>query len=270
MNILGYPFFQNALAGTTIISVVSAILGTYIVTRRQVFVTGGITHACFGGLGLGYWLGVSPMWMAALFAVAGSLGIEGMSHSPRIRRDTAIAVIWALGMSLGILFVFLSSGFVPDLNSFLFGNVLTITRADLLLFTIYTAVTAVFFYLFKDIILAVSFDEAFARTRHLPVSFVNISMTILVSLGIVLCIRMVGIMLLMSLISLPQITAENHNTRYMPIMWWSMATALVGCIGGLFAATWLEVPASATIVLLLVAIYLISRLFNHPFRLSRP
>lgn len=260
MSLLSYPFFQNALLGTIIISMVSALVGTYIVTRRQVFISGGITHACFGGLGLGYWLGVSPMWMAAVFAVAGSLGVEGLSRAPRVRRDTAIAVVWALGMSLGILFVFLSSGYVPDLNSFLFGNILTITRSDLLLFAIYTAISVIFFFTFRDIILAVSFDESFARTRYLPVTFVNVCMTVLVALGIVLCIRMIGIMLLMSLMSLPQITAESRFDRYLPIMGVSLLVSLAGSIGGLFAAAWLEVPASATIVLLLLFIYIVSRL----------
>ncbi len=260
MDIIHYPFFQNALIGVIIISIVSAIVGTYIVTRRQVFISGGITHACFGGLGLGYWLGVSPMWMATLFAIGGSLGVERLSQSPKIRRDTAIAVVWALGMALGILFVFMSSGFVPDLNSFLFGSVLTITRADLWLFAAYTLVAGLFFYIFRHLILAVSFDEAFSRTRHLPVGFVNVCMTVIVSLGIVLCIRMIGIMLLMSLMSLPQMAAETRSVRYFPIMWRSLGYALIGCIGGLFTAAWLDVPASATIVLLLVLLYLLTRL----------
>lgn len=269
MEILQYPFFQNALIGTLIISIVSAIAGTYIVTRRQVFITGGITHACFGGLGFGYWLGVSPMWMAALFAVGGSLGVERLSRSSKVRRDTAIAVIWALGMSLGILFVFLSSGFVPDLNAFLFGNILTITRADLLLFAIYTGVATGFFFAFRHIIIAVSFDESFAVTRYLPVRFVNISMTVLVSFGIVLCIRMVGIMLLMSLMSLPQMVAESRRDRYMPIMWGALWVSLAGCVGGLIAATRLNVPASATIVILLVIIYLITSMLPGKKRIRK-
>lgn len=250
-----FEFFRNALVGVVIMSVVSAIVGTYIVSRRQVFISGGITHACFGGLGLGYLTGLSPMWMAVLFAIGGSLGVDALSRDRRVRRDTAIAVVWATGMALGILFIFLRSGYAPDLNSFLFGNVLTITRPDLWLFSAYTLAIILFFFIFKEIIIAVSFDEAFAATRRLPVRFINVSMTVIVALGIVLTIRMAGIMLLMSLLSLPQMTAEIHSRRYMRIMLWALVYALVGSVGGLFAAYWLDVPASATIVLLLVLLY---------------
>lgn len=254
MEILSYPFFRNALIGVILISVSAALIGCYIVSRRMVFISGGITHACFGGLGLGYFLGVSPLAMAAAFAVAGSLGVDWLSRR-RVRKDSAIAVIWALGMALGILFVFLTAGYVPELNSFLFGNVLTITHTDLWLFALFTALLGAFYLLFYRVIVAVSFDEDFARTLHLPVTAVNVVMTVFVSLAIVLTIRMIGIMLLMSLLSLPQITAELFTCRYAPMMWLSMVLSLAGGIGGLFIAYFISVPASAAIVLLLVAFY---------------
>ena len=99
LDILGYSFFHNALLGVLIAGVAAAIVGTYIVTRRMVFIAGGVTHACFGGLGLGYFLGVSPIAMASVFAVASSLGVEWLSTRQHVRRDSAIAVIWALGMA---------------------------------------------------------------------------------------------------------------------------------------------------------------------------
>ena len=109
-----FGFMQNATLGVTLISIAAAIIGTYIVTRRMVFISGGITHACFGGLGLGYFLGISPMLMAGVFAVGGALGVDWLSKRGA-RKDSAIAVIWALGMALGILFIFLTSGYVPEL-----------------------------------------------------------------------------------------------------------------------------------------------------------
>ena len=147
------------------------------------------------------------MAMAALFAMAGSLGVDWLS-SRRVRRDSAIAVIWALGMAIGVLFVSLSTGNVPELNTFLFGNVLTITPSDLLIFCGFTLIVLVWYALLFPYIEAISFDQDFARTRHLPVTAVNIVMTVLVSVGIVLAIRLIGIMLLMSVMSLPQMTAE--------------------------------------------------------------
>ena len=127
MSFLDYTFFQYALVGLVIISIAGSMIGTYITTRRMVSITGGITHACFGGLGLGYFLGISPVITAAVFAVASALGIESLSTRYRVREDSAIAVVWSLGMAVGILFVFLTPGYVPELNSFLFGNVLTLS-----------------------------------------------------------------------------------------------------------------------------------------------
>ncbi len=266
MELLTYPFFRNALFGIAVISVAAAIIGTYIVTRRMVFISGGITHTCFGGLGLGYWLGVSPLAMATVFAVGGALGVDWLSRS-RVRKDTAIAVVWALGMALGILFIFLTPGYVPELNTFLFGNVLTVTPADLLAFCILAGILLIVYLLFGRTIIAVSFDEDFARIRHLPVRFVNIMMTVLTALCIVLTIRMIGVMLLMSLMSLPQMAAETFTRRYTPLMVASGVISLAGGIGGLFAAYWLDIPASAAIVLLLVAIYAVCAGVK---RLSRP
>ena len=142
MSYLDYTFFQYALIGLVIISVAGAMIGTYITTRRMVSITGGITHACFGGLGIGYFLGFNPIATAGVFAVASALGIEWLADRYRLREDSAIAVVWSLGMAVGILFVFLTPGYVPELNAFLFGNVLTINHADLLAFSIYTVIVA--------------------------------------------------------------------------------------------------------------------------------
>ncbi len=260
MEILSYPFFQNALIGLIIISVASALIGTYIVTRRMVFISGGITHACFGGLGLGYFFGINPIFMAAIFAIGSSLGVEWLSERCHVRKDSAIAVIWALGMAIGIMFIFMTDGYVPDLNSFLFGNVLTITRSDLWIFGGFTLLLIVFFTLFHRTIIAVSFDPDFARTRRLPVTLINYIMTVFVAVTIVLTIRLIGIMLLMSLMSLPQMIAENMTLRYVGMIKISVLAAVICSIGGLFISYGLGFPASASIVLLLVVSYALTSL----------
>lgn len=263
-----YPFFQNALIGISIISVAAAIIGTYIVTRRMVFISGGITHTCFGGLGLGYFLGVNPLAMAAAFAVGGALGVDALSRR-RVRKDTAIAVFWAVGMALGILFIFLTPGYVPELNTFLFGNVLTVTRADLIAFGVFSALLIIVYLLFGRTIVALSFDEDFARIRRLPVGAVNLLMTVLVAVCIVLTIRMIGVMLLMSMMSLPQMTAETFARRYTPLMIASGLISLAGGVGGLCVGYVLDIPSSAAIVLLLVAFYLVAALTSRILRLRR-
>lgn len=260
--IFSYGFFINALIGVTLLSIASAIIGTYIVSRRLVAISGGITHACFGGLGLGYWLGVSPVAMAALFAVGSSLGVQWMSARNRVREDSAIAVIWAIGMAIGTIFIFLTPGYVPELNSFLFGNILTISRTDLWMFGVFTAVLIAFMAIFYDNIIICAFDADFAQVRRLPVAFISTSMTVLTALCIVLTIRLVGVMLLMSMLALPQMTAEIFCRRFRTIMFMSICISLLCSIGGLFLSIIIEVPCSALIVLTMAGVYISARIIS--------
>ncbi len=253
---LGYDFFINAIIGVLIISVAAAMIGTYIVARRLVAISGGITHACFGGLGLGYYLGINPIAMAALFAIGSSLGVEWMSQRHKVREDSAIAVVWSIGMAVGVLFVFLTPGYVPELNAFLFGNIITISLTDLWVFGIYTLLLGGFFaWKFRQIVTC-AFDRDFARVAGLPVRFITTVMTVMVALCIVLTIRLVGIMLLMSMISLPQMTAEIFCNRFKTIMWLSIALSVAGCLTGLFLSVYIDVPCSALIVITLAGVYL--------------
>lgn len=256
LEYLEYAFFRNALAGVLLLSVVSGIVGTYIVTRRMVAISGGITHACFGGLGLGYFLGINPLLMAAAVAVGSSVGVEWMSERRQMREDTAIAVVWALGMAAGVLFVFLTPGYVPELNAFLFGNVLTISSADIWCTAVFVALLLILFAVYGRKIVICAFDRDFAAVAGLPVRMINYMMTVVVAIGIVLAIRMVGIMLLMSMMSLPQITAERFCCRFNSMMWVSTGISAVCCVGGLAAATMINVPCSAIIVLTLAAVYI--------------
>ncbi|MDE6928193.1 MAG: metal ABC transporter permease [Muribaculaceae bacterium] len=256
---LQYDFFRYAIAGVILISICAAAIGTYIISRRLVAISGGVTHACFGGLGLGYFLGVSPVAMAAAVAVVSSLGVEWASSRFRIREDSAIAVIWALGMAVGVLFVFLTPGYVPELNSFLFGNILTINSSDLLVFALYTAVLGLFFLRRYKMIVACAFDRDFARVSGLPVRYITYTMTVLVAVCIVLTIRLVGVMLLMSMLSLPMMTAEIWCRRFGPMMLWSMVISLLTSVAGLMAGTLIDVPCSALIVLSMATVFLLAR-----------
>ncbi len=259
MQLIQYEFFQNALIGVVLISVACAVIGMYVVTRRMTFIAGGITHTCFGGLGLGYFMGWNPLATAAAFAIAGGLSVDVISRH-KVRQDSAIAVVWAVGMALGILFVFLTPGYVPELNAFLFGNVLSITHTDLWIFAAFAIVAIAVYSVFRRVIIAVSFDEDFAKTRSLPVKFINMLMMIMVSVCIVLTIKMIGVMLLMSLISLPQLVAESLTKHYSRMMVISCIVSLIGCVGGLWLSVLIDVPASAIIVLLLALLFFLSKI----------
>ena len=260
MDILNYTFFQHALLGVMFVSLASAIIGTYVVSRRMVFITGGITHACFGGLGLGFYLGANPIAIAGAFAVASAVGVEWMANRYKVREDSAIGVVWALGMALGTIFIFLSPGYVPELTSFLFGKVLTITTTDIVMFAIFLAILLLFFTAFYHPIVSCAFDRDFATTRALPANAINMAMTVMIAVCIVLTIRLIGIMLLMSLLTMPQMIAELFTIRLRPMMAISAAVSLTCSVLGLFCSYWIAVPASATIVLLLISAYILARI----------
>lgn len=254
-----YDFFRYAVIAVVLLSICAAIIGTYIISRRLVAISGGITHACFGGLGLGYFLGINPVAMAAVFAIGSSVGVEWMSKRFSLREDSAVAVVWAFGMALGVFFVTLTPGYVPELNAFLFGNIMTVSRSDLWAFAIFAIVLIAFFIWKYKSIVAIAFDRDFASVAGLPVRFVSYTMTILVAICIVLTIRLVGIMLLMSMLSLPMITAEIYCRRFSSIMLTSVALSLICSLGGLALSTAVEVPCSALIVLLMTGLFLLAK-----------
>lgn len=262
LTYLEYDFFRYALIGVVLISFSAAIIGTYIISRRLVAICGGVTHACFGGLGLGYWLGINPVFMASAVAILSSAGVEWASGRFRLREDSAIAVIWALGMAVGVLFVFMTPGYVPELNSFLFGNILTINRTDLLVFGAYALILLLFLLWRYKLIVSCAFDRDFARVAGLPVRFITYSMTVLVAVCIVLTIRLVGVMLLMSMLSLPIMTAELWCRRFAPLMAWSVVISVLTGVAGLLAGTLIDVPCSALIVLSMAAVYLAAKLVS--------
>ena len=146
-DLLSFQFFQNALWASLLSAIVCGIIGAYIVVRRIVFISGGITHASFGGLGLGLYLGINPIVTACLTAVLSALGIEKLSQTNKLHEDSAIASIWALGMALGVLFMHLTPGYTTGLSSYLFGNILLVSSLDLIALLALAIVLTVLFYM---------------------------------------------------------------------------------------------------------------------------
>ena len=259
MDILQYTFFQNALIGILLISVIAAIIGTYIVTRRMVFIAGGLTHASFGGLGIGYFAGISPTLSALLFAIVTAIGIDISSHTKRIREDSAIALFWAVGMAVGIIFIFLTPGYTPGLSEFLFGNILTINRTDIIIFALYTVVLLLYVILQYRPILYTAFDADFATIKGIRTKRINTIMMLFIAIGVVLSTRLIGIMLLMSVFTLPQIIAELFTAQYKYIMLLSGLITLAGSLVGLFISAIIAVPTGACIVVVFVFLYALAK-----------
>ncbi len=256
MELFQYAFFQYALLGSLFTAIACGIVGTYIVSRRLVFISGGITHASFGGLGLGFYTGMNPIVSAMLFAILAAFGVEWASRTQQIREDSAIAGVWSLGMALGVIFIFLTPGYAPNLSAYLFGNILTIAPADILASAVLSVVVLLLFGIFTREIIYVAFDPAFAKTQQLPVRLIEYLMMCLIAITIVLAIRMVGIMLLMSLLTLPQITVNQLTSDFRKIMWGSVLIGFVGSVVGLFLSYYLNIPSGAFIILVLVLLFL--------------
>ena len=259
MDLLQYTFFQHALLGSLLASIACGLVGTYIVTRRLVFISGGLTHASFGGIGLGLYTGIPPILSAAVFAVLSAFGVEWLSKRKDMREDSAIAVFWTLGMALGIMFTFLSPGFAPDLSAYLFGNILTITASDIALLGVLSAVLAVFFGLYLRPIVSIAFDREFARSQGLPVAFFEYTLMMFIALTIVACLRMVGIVLVISLLTIPQMTANLFSHRFLRIVWLSIGIGYLSCLGGLLLSFYLNVPSGASIIFFSILIYAVCK-----------
>lgn len=265
MNILelfDYAFFRNAVIGSLFASIACGIIGTYVVSRRLVFISGGITHASFGGLGIGFYFSLSPIISAMAFSVLSAFGIQWLSRKQGVREDSAIAVFWSLGMAIGIVLTFLTPGYAPNLSEYLFGNILTITKTDIAALITLSIFLILFFLLFFHDIISVSFDTEFARTRRIPTQFIEYTMMLFIAVTIVLSIRLVGIVLLMSLITVPQMTANLFTVNYSKIISLSIVFSFIGCSAGLLLSYYLNVPSGAFIIFVLIMMYLIAKLFK--------
>lgn len=269
-ELIQYAFFRNALLGALLASIACGLIGTYVVSRRLVFISGGITHASFGGLGAGFFFGFPPILSAIIFAVLSAFGIQWLSHKQGVREDSAIAVFWSFGMAVGILLTFLTPGYAPNLSEYLFGNILTITRTDLLALLTLSSLLLLFFLRFYHVIVSVSFDSEFARTRLLPVQFIEYVMMFFIAITIVLSIRLVGIVLLMSLITVPQMTANLFTENYGRMILFSILFSLLGSVAGLILSYYLNVPSGALIIFVLIIIFFTARGIKAITKKNRP
>jgi zinc transport system permease protein len=254
-SIFQYEFIIKGLFGALFASITAGLAGTYIVSRKLVFLSGGISHASFGGIGVGYFYGVNPIIGAAVFSILSALGIEYLSVAQKIREDSAIGILWAFGMAIGIIFIYLTPGYAPDLMGYLFGSILTVTYADIISLGVMSAVLIIYFGVFYRTILYISFDEVFARTYSRYVSFFKYITTALIALTIVLNIRMAGVVLVISLLTIPPNIAMLFTRVYFKIVIWSAVAGFTGIASGYTLSYLAGIPVGATIIFTLVIIW---------------
>ena len=257
LELLQYDFFQNALISTILIGISCGLVGTYIVAKRMVFISGGITHTSFGGLGLAYYLGFSPMLGAGIFSILSALAILFLSDNKKLREDSLIGIFWSAGMAIGILFIYLTPGYVPNLMSYLFGNILTVTRSQIIISAILCLFIIVFFLRFYRPLFYIAFDKAYSKTHQIPVNIIEIAITITIALCIVLCLKLAGIILVISYLTIPQAIAGLFYKNFSQQLIASTMISTIGSVSGLFFSALLNIPSGASIVICFILLFIL-------------
>lgn len=268
-DLMQYGYLGNAFWACLLSGITCGIVGTYVVCRRMVFLSGGITHASFGGLGIAIYLGTNPIFGAMIFAVLSALGIEWASDRGRIRADSAIGIIWSVGMAVGALFMSLRPGYASgDLASYLFGSILTVTHADVLALAVLTVALVAGALLWLRPVMQIAFDRDYSRSQGMPTRLVSYLMSGLTAVAIVLSIRIMGIVLLISLLTMPAVIVNTLSNSYRTITWGATAVAVGGNVAGLVASYQLEVPSGAAIIFILTFTLIVVKLL--PLRKKKP
>ncbi len=260
VEIFEYTFLRHAFLAALLASITCGIAGTYIVSRRMVFLSGGITHSSFGGIGIAHFLGFHPILGAIVFSVLSALGIEALSKKTELREDSVIGIWWSFGMAIGILFIFITPGYVPNLMSYLFGSILSVSLFDLYLLTGIALLLIFFFSFFLKTILFIAFDQEYAYTHKAPVQLFNYLTISLVALTIVSNIKIVGIILVISLLTIPQSIANLFTRKFKNIILLSIVIGFAGSLSGLAISYNLDVPSGAAIIFSLIVLFVLAKL----------
>jgi ABC-type Mn2+/Zn2+ transport system permease subunit len=258
-EIFNYRFLGHAALAAVLSGIACGIVGSYIVSRRLVFMSGGITHASFGGIGIAYYLGINPLIGALIFAIGSAFGIELFSRRGKISEDAATGILWSVGMSVGVIFVFLTPGYAPNLMSFLFGNILLVDAGNLLWLCVLDAVLILLFGLCYRAIVYTAFDREFAATQRLPVGVIGYAMMTVVAATIVLNIKTMGIVLLMSLLTMPVVIAGTLTRDYRRMTLWACGIGSAATLGGLYVSYVSNVPSGAAAIAVLAVVYGLAR-----------
>lgn len=244
-----FDFMRNAVFAGILVSILCGILGTLVVVNRIVFISGGIAHAAYGGIGIAFYLGLPPSLGAALFSVLVSVVMGIASLKSKQRADTIIGVMWAVGMALGIILIDLTPGYGVDLMSFLFGSILSVPAADLLYMAILVLVIlCTVFLLFKEF-LAMSYDEEFSFVVGIPVRALYFILLVMISLAIVMTIRVVGLILVIALLTIPPYIAEKYTSSLGRMMVLSSFLGVLFTIAGLLLSYRYNLTSGASIIM---------------------
>ena len=263
---LSYDFFRNAILISLLASVCCGIVGTFVVVKRMASISGGVSHAAFGGVGFGYFLGLHPLFGALVFGVGASLTLAYAYLRRPQSLDSLIAVVWSVGMALGVIFITLTPGYAPELSSYLFGNVLLVPNDFVLMVILLDVVALIIVGLAFNYLQAVCFDEEFAKVIGVSTALIVTLLLVLVSVTVVTLIRVVGVILTIALLTTPALTAREWSNNLRQMIVYSSAICGVSAVVGIYGSFILSVhydlqlPTGPVIILTSTALYVLTLL----------
>ncbi len=278
LEALQFTFMRNALLAGILVSIACGIMGTFVVIRRIVFISGGIAHAAYGGIGLGYYVkymvlpllvagsavtsdprpGYWPMLGAILFSLLAALVMGVIQRKTRQRADTLIGVLWAIGMAVGIVFVDLTEGYKVDLMSYLFGSILTVERSELWIMVGLDALILAAVALFYKELVAIAFDETFATVENVPVDALYLGLLCLIALTVVMLMRVVGLIMVIAMLTIPAAISGHFFKEMKRMMVGAVVLGILFAVVGLWVSYAWNLTSGASIILVAGVAYLLS------------
>ena len=254
LEALSYTFMQKALVAGIAVGLICSFMGTFLVLRRYSLFGDGIAHVAFGGISVGLFLGVFPLWTAFIVSIFGGLGLQKLRQSTKISGDAAVAVVLVSGLAIGVILVSSSGGFSVDLFSFLFGSILLISNEDTIMILAISAGIIATLTILQKQFLHLTFNEEQAKLVGLSTTLLNYAFVVLASITVVTSMRLVGILLISALIVIPNITAMMFGKGFKKTVFISMSIAVISVISGILVSYFLNVAPSGTIVVIAVGI----------------
>ncbi len=260
LTALQFDFMRNALIAGVLVSLAAGIVGVYVVLNRVAVLSGGIAHAAYGGVGMAYFFGFDPLLGGMLFGLFAALAMNIVQRKTRQRADTLIGVMWAAGMAIGIIFVDLSPGYKVDLMSFLFGSLLAVSTSEIYIIAVLDVIVLLTVFALYRELLAISYDETFATVRGVPVNVISLILTALIALTVVMMMRVVGLILVIALLTLPAAIAGLFARDMRQMMVLASGLGMVFTVSGLWLSYQYNLTSGAAIILVAVMAYLLGLL----------
>lgn len=267
LEIFNYAFMRNALIVGILSSICCGIIGTYIVNKKMVFISSSISHASYGGIGIGVYLIYffklplnDPLIFGLIFSILSGVLILILKDFFGVNGDLGIGIMMSFGMAIGIIFSFMTPGYQADMSTYLFGNILLSNSTNIISLLILDIITIIFFVIFYKAIVYSSFDENFYKLYGVPVKFVNYFMIIIISSAIIINIKTIGIILIISILTIPQATAAIIARKYSVIIYLSILFSFLGILFGLLFSYIFNIPSGPAIIVVLIVIMLIVKM----------